>query len=99
MTLAQPIPVPSYTQSLSKDALKGKRIGVPRKDFIDNQFRESSPVIYEAFQQALLTLEHELGAVIVDPADFPNPFEKDVGEDESFVWSVDFKVCFHSHPD
>ncbi|KAH8823884.1 amidase signature enzyme [Flagelloscypha sp. PMI_526] len=97
MTLAQPIPVPSYTQSLSKDALKGKRIGVPRKDFIDNKFRESTPVIYEAFQQALLTLEHELGAVIVDPADFPNPFEKDVGEDESFVWSVDFKIELNAY--
>ena len=35
-TLVQPQPVPDFTKSLDKNALKGKRIGVPRKVFLNN---------------------------------------------------------------
>jgi amidase len=35
-TLAQPFPVPDFTKALNKNALKGKRIGVPRKVFLND---------------------------------------------------------------
>jgi amidase len=35
-TLAQPTPVPDFTKALNKNALKGKRIGVPRKVFLND---------------------------------------------------------------
>ena len=35
-TLAQPLPVPDFTKALDKNALKGKRIGVPRKIFLND---------------------------------------------------------------
>jgi len=35
-TLAQPLPVPDFTKALDKNSLKGKRIGVPRKEFLND---------------------------------------------------------------
>lgn len=37
-TLAQPAVVPDFTKALKKDALKGKRIGVPRRVFLNDRY-------------------------------------------------------------
>ncbi|KAJ7628830.1 amidase signature enzyme [Roridomyces roridus] len=73
-TLAQPAVVPDFTQALKKDALKGRRIGVPRRVFMNNSITGNDPSINIAFERALLTLK-ELGATIVDPADLPSAEE------------------------
>ncbi|KIJ64690.1 hypothetical protein HYDPIDRAFT_111255 [Hydnomerulius pinastri MD-312] len=77
--------IPDYMKALDKDALKGKRLGVPRK-----LIKEDNPV-EEEFAKALDILR-DLGAEIVDPADFPNADELKASEHESLVLSVEFKV-------
>lgn len=93
-TLAQPRIVPDYTKALNKDALKGKRIGVPRRVFLNDSITGNDPFIGVAFEQALITLK-SLGATIVDPADLPSADEIVKSGNETFVLDVDFKVsCF-----
>nr|GAT52318.1 predicted protein [Mycena chlorophos] len=68
-TSAQPSTVPDYTARLSKDALKGVRIGVPREVFLDPYY---GPIVGgPEFATALKTLE-SLGAIITDPANITN---------------------------
>ncbi|KAF7316089.1 Amidase domain-containing protein [Mycena indigotica] len=64
-TSAQPSAVPDYTKALTKDALKGARIGVPRAVFLDPK---TAPLVGpDEFKAALETMKG-LGAVITDPA-------------------------------
>jgi amidase len=58
-TLAQPTPVPDYTALLSKDALKGVRLGIPQH-FINYSTPQAT-----AFLGAVEVLKG-LGATIVD---------------------------------
>jgi len=89
--LAQPNVVPNYIKALKKDALVGKRIGVPRKVFLDVPDIIDETVA-AAFETALTTIK-ELGATVVDPADLPSAEEVLTSNNETIVLDVDFKVC------
>jgi amidase len=84
-TLVQPEPVPDFTKALQKHALKGVRLGVSRL------FQGKDVNILAAFN-ASLEIMKELGATIVDPADFPDADEILSSRNESTVVSVDLKV-------
>ncbi|KAF8871109.1 amidase signature enzyme [Mucidula mucida] len=88
-TLAQPTPVPDYTQALVKTALNGKRIGVPRRVFLDSP--EIDQYVLDAFEGALDVMR-QLGATVVDPADLPSAEELVTGGNETIVLDTDFKV-------
>lgn len=87
-TLAQPPVVPDFTKALRKDALKGKRIGVPRRAFSNNTI---DPSVNVAFEEALHIIK-SLGATVVDPADLPSADEIVALDNKGFVLKVDFKV-------
>lgn len=91
-TLAQPTKVPDYTKALKKDALHGKRIGVPRKVFLNQTITGLTDAEIEAFEGALTTLK-KLGATVVDNADLPSAEEIVTSDAEGTVLNVDFKVC------
>lgn len=92
-TLAQPTPVPDFTKALNANALKGKRIGVPRRVFLNDSITGNDPFINVAFEQALETIK-ELGATVVDPADLPSADEIVTSNNETVVLDTDFKVRF-----
>src|ERR1700733_12300152 len=91
-TLAQPPVVPDFTKALNKNALKGKRIGVPRNVFLNDSISGNDPFVNVAFEQALSVIK-SLGATVVDPADLPSAEEIAVSNNETIVLDVDFKVC------
>ncbi|KAG6858550.1 hypothetical protein C0993_005496 [Termitomyces sp. T159_Od127] len=95
-TLAQPQVVPDFTQALQKNALKGKRIGVPRKGFLDGTINDRSTDILNAFEEALDVLRG-LGATIIDPADLPSADEILASNNETVVLNVDFKARKNAH--
>jgi amidase len=84
-TLTAPALVPDFSKALRKDALQGVRLGVPRL------FLSRDPNIDRAFNASLLTLMN-LGATIVDPAEFPDANELLTSTNEYIVLSADFKV-------
>ena len=86
-TLVQPMPVPDFTKALKNNALKGVRLGVPRL------FQGQDMNIIAAFNESLEIMK-EMGATIVDPADFPDAEELLVSKNASLVLSVDFKVRY-----
>lgn len=90
-TLAQPTPVPDFTKALNKNALKGKRIGVPRRVFLNDTISGNDPFVNTVFETALDTIR-ALGATIVDPADLPSADEIAVSNNETLVLDIDFKV-------
>jgi amidase len=90
-TLAQPPVVPDFTKALDKNALRGKRLGVARRVFLNDSITGSHPSINIAFEQALLTIK-ALGATVVDPADLPSAEEFQNRTSESFAARVDFKA-------
>ncbi|KAH9064494.1 amidase signature enzyme [Lactarius vividus] len=63
--LRQPTVLPQYVVSLRAESLRGARLGVPR------EHQPTDPNIISAFDRAIRVIE-DLGATIVDPADFPN---------------------------
>lgn len=91
-TLAQPETVPDYTKALNADALKGKRIGIPRRVLLNPAVTPTDPSIISAFDDALETMR-SLGATIVDPADLPSTEDIFRSRKESFTNSTSFKVC------
>ncbi|KAG7098340.1 hypothetical protein E1B28_000300 [Marasmius oreades] len=93
-TLAQPDIVPDYTTALNPNALKGKRIGVPRKVFLDDGVNE--PAVVAAFEEALNTIR-TLGATVVDPADIPSAQEIVASDNETLVLDTDFKVQLNEY--
>ncbi|KAI9449072.1 amidase signature enzyme [Lactarius psammicola] len=84
-TLTAPVHVPDFSKALKKDALKGVRLGVPRL------FLSGDSNINQAFNASLLTLT-ELGATIIDPAEFPDANELFASDNETIVLNGDFKV-------
>lgn len=90
-TTAQPAAVPDYATALKKDALRGKRIGVPRKIFLNQTVTGLSDAELVAFAGALETLAR-LGATVVDNADLPSAEEIVASGAETTVLDVDFKV-------
>ncbi|OCH91006.1 amidase signature enzyme [Obba rivulosa] len=95
-TLAQPSPVPDFTKALNKDALKGKRIGVPRAVFLNDTITGNDPSINQAFEQALDTIR-SLGATVVDPADLPSAEQILSSNNENLVLDVDFKIQLNAY--
>ncbi|KAJ7215196.1 amidase signature enzyme [Mycena rebaudengoi] len=95
-TLAQPDKVPDFTKALNKNALKGKRIGVPRHVFLNDSISGNDPSINIAFEKALLVIK-SLGATIVDPADLPSADEIVFSNNETIVLNVDFKVQLNQY--
>lgn len=91
-TLSQPDAVPDFTKALNKNALKGKRIGVPRHVFSNESISGIHPYVSVAFKQALDTIR-SLGATVIDPADLPSADEIISSSNETLVMAVDFKVC------
>lgn len=67
---------PDYTRFLDRQALKGARLGVPRKVFFGYS-PEADRIVEEAIGEMA-----RRGAVIVDPADIPNAGEYDGDEYE-----------------
>jgi amidase len=92
-TLAQPSPVPDYSKALDKNALKGKRIGVPRRVFLNDSISGNDPFVNEQLERALDTIR-SLGATVVDPADLPSADEIAVSNNETIVLDIDFKVPY-----
>lgn len=90
-TLAQPLPIPDYTKALNKNALKGARIGVPRRVFLNDSISGNDPFVNQVFETALQTIR-DLGATVVDPADLPSADEIAVSNNETIVLNTDFKV-------
>lgn len=86
-TLAQPPVVPDFSKALKADSLKGARLGVPRAFFAGEDVN-----IVAAFNASLVTLRN-LGATIVDPADFLDTEELFTSNNETLVLMTDFKVC------
>ncbi|KAF9440277.1 amidase signature enzyme [Macrolepiota fuliginosa MF-IS2] len=90
-TLAQPDTVPDYTKALNRNALQGKRIGVPRHVFLNTSISGDDPSVNIQFEKAL-DIIRSLGATVVDPADIPSAEEIIVSKSEYFVLDVDFKI-------
>lgn len=90
-TLAQPSPVPDYTKALNKNALRGARIGVPRRVFLNDSITGNDPFVNQVFEQAIKTIR-SLGATIVDPADLPSADEIAKSDNETIILNTDFKV-------
>jgi len=95
-TLAQPSPVPDFTLALNKNALKGARIGVPRRVFLNDTITGNDPFVGTTFDAALTTLRN-LGATIVDPADLPSADAIAASNNETFVLDVDFKIQLNAY--
>ncbi|KAJ7616297.1 amidase signature enzyme [Mycena polygramma] len=95
-TLAQPPVVPDFTKALNKNAFKGKRIGVPRRVFLNDSISGNDPSIGVAFEEALLTIQ-ALGATVVDPANLPSAEELVASNNETIVLDVEFKVGLNEY--
>jgi len=90
-TLTQPNQVPDYGKALTKDALEGKRIGVPRQVFLNTSISGDDPSVDVQFEKALDVIRG-LGATVIDPANIPSAAEIISSTNETIVLSVDFKV-------
>ncbi|MBI3789884.1 MAG: amidase [Gemmatimonadetes bacterium] len=83
-TAAQAGKVGDYMAALVPDALKGKRIGIPRKVYYGYH-----PAVDALAEQAISALK-AAGAVIVDPADLPGAGK--YGDEEFEVLLYEFKA-------
>ncbi|KAF8878100.1 amidase signature domain-containing protein [Infundibulicybe gibba] len=90
-TLAQPHAIPDFMKALDVNSLRGKRIGVPRRIFLDGSIFKADPFVNIVFEQALAVIRG-LGATVIDPADLPSANEIVVSNNEAVVMNVDFKV-------
>ncbi|KAJ7348138.1 amidase signature enzyme [Mycena albidolilacea] len=95
-TLAQPPVVPDFTTALDKDGFMGKRIGVPRRLFLNGSIVPMDPSLVIAFEGALETMK-KLGATIVDPADLLSTDELLMSGNETRVLQADFKVYLNQY--
>lgn len=90
-TLVQPTPVPDFTKALNKYALKGARIGIPRRAFLNDTVAGHGPFVNLAFEGAIQTMRR-LGATVVDPADLPSADEVINNDSELYAAMVDSKA-------
>lgn len=74
---------PDYTGFLNAEGLKGKRLGVAR------QYFDFHPRVEAVMEAALADLQR-LGAVLVDPVEFPD--SKELGDASFNVMLYDFRV-------
>ncbi|EJU00901.1 amidase signature enzyme [Dacryopinax primogenitus] len=96
-TLSAP-PVPDYRKALDPGALRGARLGVPRKMFLELEYTDVDPYVHVVFEQAIHVLR-QLGAVIVDPADLPSAYEIANSTREQLVGLTDMKVDLNKYLD
>lgn len=88
------VPNSDYTVYLTKDGLKGARIGIPRAFYYDKLTPPGAdkprgglnPDQTKAMNEAIAILK-EQGAVIVDPADIPSVVDKDP-KNNLLLWGV-----------
>lgn len=78
-----------YTTSLDPNALKGARIGVPRKACFGMN------VHADRLAEEAIAVLRKLGAVIVDPADLPSPSK--VSDSEFDVLLYEFKADLNAY--
>jgi amidase len=100
--MSQPDQAPDYTKALNKNALRGKRIGVPRHVFLEEGLAgisgEDFAYVKVQFEKAL-DIMRGLGAIVIDPADFPSADEiHSTTDTEILVWHTDFKVSLTKTP-
>ncbi|KAF1976884.1 amidase signature enzyme [Bimuria novae-zelandiae CBS 107.79] len=95
-TLANPFngTLPDYVGACKLDALKGKRIGVPR-NYIGTRTATSAP-IFDAFEAALVTLT-EAGATVVDNTNYTAYNEYVKSNTEGIVLDSDFVANLASY--
>lgn len=90
-TFVQPDDVPDYLEGLNPGALQGVRLGVPRNLFQNDPASKRVPEITAQFNQALRILEM-LGAIVVDPIEFPAAKEIEQQTTEETVMLTELKV-------
>jgi len=96
-TLAQPLPVPNFSLAVKNtNALRGARIGVPRKVFTNDTITGNDPFVNVVFEQAIQTIRG-LGATVVDPADLPTAEQIAVSNNETIVLDIDFKIQLNKY--
>jgi amidase len=71
--------------------VQGKRIGVPRRAFLNDSISGNDPSVNIIFEQALNVIR-SLGATVIDPADLPSADEIAASNNETIVLNVDFKA-------
>ncbi|KAG6847917.1 hypothetical protein H0H93_004893 [Arthromyces matolae] len=94
--LSQPSPIPDFTKALNPHALVQKRIGVPRRVFLNSTINDRPEDVLNAFEEALDVLRG-LGATIVDPADLPSAEDILRSNNETVVLDTDFKVQLNNY--
>ncbi|KZT56007.1 amidase signature enzyme [Calocera cornea HHB12733] len=90
-TLAAPALVPDYSKALDPYALKGARIGVPRKAFMESNYTGTDESVHEVFEHAIEVIK-QLGAEIIDPADLPSAYDIMQSKREHTIGSTDMKI-------
>ncbi|WIG57597.1 MAG: putative secreted amidase [Ktedonobacterales bacterium] len=83
--------ITDYTQFLSKDALRGVRIGIPREVYFG--YSEKTDAIIEAALETLTAL----GAVLVDPANIPTAKRMNESQSELEVLYYEFKANLNAY--
>ncbi|KAF5378228.1 hypothetical protein D9757_009132 [Collybiopsis confluens] len=89
-TRSQPAPAPEYTKALDINALRGKRIGIPRSSIPETL----SPTFVKGFDELVQVMER-LGATIVDPANLPSA--KDIDGMYHHLLYMDFKLQINEY--
>jgi len=95
-TLNQPDEVPDYLSGLRKTALRGVRLGVPRDLCESDSMSQLAPEITTAFNASLQVFK-QLGAVIVDPVDYPAADEIGRRITENIVLLTDLRANLHRY--
>jgi len=90
-TLGQPNEVPDYMSGLRKTALRGVRLGVPRNLFENDSMAQLTPEITAAFNASIQVFK-KLGAIVIEPADYPAAEEIGRRITENVVLVRDFKA-------
>ncbi|CUA76507.1 hypothetical protein RSOLAG22IIIB_06312 [Rhizoctonia solani] len=94
-TSTAPSVIPDYTQFLDRDAMRGKRFGVPRKVFMNETLMRTHPSVNSEFERALERIK-QLGGTIVDPADLPSAEEMSYRQEE-WVALVQLKIQLNAY--
>ncbi|KAG8733469.1 hypothetical protein FRC11_006017 [Ceratobasidium sp. 423] len=98
--------IPDYTRFLDTNAIKGKRFGVPRGIFTNDEETGNNPVINAEFDKALDTIR-SLGGIVVDPIDLPFASSLNTSQalqtfqalknNSGIVMGTDFKVAINKY--
>ena len=84
-------PRPDYTTKLDPNALRGARIGVPRKSYFGYSQAADSVV------ENAITAMRDAGAEVIDPADFPSAEKMKSSKSELAVLLYEFKAGINQY--